>query len=134
MRRAGAVKERLHIWSRRCAMEVGDAPCLFHSTVSHNHDLVRKPRRLGQVVRHEERRESQLGARMLERLVRFAAGYRVERAERFIEQDNLLPRCEGASESDALPLSAGEFRRKAVSKAIRVESDATQRLVGCFIG
>jgi len=48
-------------------------------------------------------------------LAQLDANARVERAERLIEEEHLGIRRQGASESDALPLSARELRREAAS-------------------
>ena len=107
MRSARAREERLDIWRRRGTTEFFDAPCLLNLSVPHHHHLVRQSSRLGQVMSDEECRETQFLARLLERFVRFAAGDRIERTERLVEQDNLLSRGKGTSECYPLPLSAG---------------------------
>jgi hypothetical protein len=107
VRRVRSFEERAHV--RRCGgpLEVSHRSGLFNLALAHDDNLVSEPRRLGQIVCHEQRGKAKFPANPFERFVCFAARYGIERAERFVEQDHLLFRGESARERHALALSAG---------------------------
>ena len=73
------------------------------------HDSLGDPHRLRKIVRHEEDRDA--AAKRAKRVLQLAPDDRIERAERFIAQENRRLRDHGPCDADALLLAAGERSR-----------------------
>ena len=91
--------------------ELGQAAELAQLPVRHHPDPVRERRRVAHVVRDDERREPQIDQEVLELGADDRAGVGVERGQRLVEEQDLRPARQGASERDPLALAAGDGRR-----------------------
>ena len=85
-------RRRERALEQRCARTASPAttrarsivPALLDAPRAHHHQLVRETRRLGQIVRHQQRRERELVAQRVERRLQIRARDRIERAERLV--------------------------------------------------
>src|SRR5215467_6513020 len=96
-------------------------------TVFEQADSGGKDERLADVVGDEYdclvKRAREAGKFLLE----FGASYWVERAERFIHENDGRVGCEGPGHSDSLTLSTGELGRVAIHEVIRIKPDHCQK-------
>jgi hypothetical protein len=117
---------------RRCGgpLELTHRTGLLDPALAHDHHLIRKARRLGQIVCHEQRREAKFPANPLEGFMCFTARDCIQRTKWFVEQDHLLSRRESARERDALALTTGQFHWQPIPEPFRIETNAPQRIIG----
>ena len=88
--------------------EVGRGAGLAQLSVDQHADAPRESSRVLEVVRHQQRRDLELGEELLQLGPHLDLRVRVECRERLVEQQDLgIPR-ERAGERDTLPLTAGE--------------------------
>src|ERR1700741_78895 len=92
--------------------EVPHASTLLDLSPSHPHDFVRQARRLREVVRHEECRDREILAEIVERLLQLGARDRVERSKRLVEQYNARPGRDAPCERNKLTLAAPGLMRE----------------------
>ena len=64
--------------------------------------------RVLEVVRHQQRRDLEVGEELLQLGSHLDLGVGVERRERLVEEQDLGVACQGPGERDALPLAARE--------------------------
>ncbi len=81
-----------------------------------------------QIVRYENDRFAEALGQGAEFALEFGASNGVERAERFVHQENWRIGSESAGDPDALALAAGKFARAAGGKFRRIKSDESQEL------
>ncbi len=93
-------------------MQQGDARRQFH--------------RFLHVMRHEYRSLAEIGAQPQEFALQIETRDRVQRAERFVEKQNLRIGGERPRHTHALPLSAGELTRKSL-REIGGKADALEQ-------
>ena len=94
-------------------------------------DLVRHRHRLGLVVRHDERRESEPHDQLAQPRARFLAQLGVEVGQRLVHQHDRRVVNQRACDRDALLLSAGELMRQALRQ--RAQAEIGQRLIDALI-
>src|SRR5262249_24831676 len=85
-------------------------------------DRVREQADDGEVVRDEEERELALALELAQEVDDLRLDRDVERRRRFVEHDELRPRCERPRDPDALLLTAGELMREP-PRVLRAEAD-----------
>ena len=93
---------------RRLVDLLGRANLLQH-TVVHDRDTVAHGERLFLIVRHVEERDVELALEALELELHLLAQLEIERTQRLVEQQDLGSVDQGAGDSDALLLAAGQL-------------------------
>ena len=91
-------------------------------------DAVAEQRRLGEVVRHEQRRHARpRAARRRSSRAALGAGARVERGQRLVEQQHVGPRASARASADALALAARQRAAAARRRAAPCRSARAAR-------
>ena len=129
MRRVRSFKESAHVGRCGDPLELSYRAGLLDPALAHDDNLVSEPRRLGQVVCHEQRSEAKFQADSFESLMGFTARNGIECSEWLVEQDHLLSRREGTRERDALALTTGQFHWQPIPEPVRIKTNAPQRIV-----
>ena len=91
--------------------EVGRGAGLEDPAVDDDADRVRERSGIFEVVRDEDRRQSEVAQVVVELTAHRGLGVRVERRERLVEEEHAGLAREGSSESDALALAARQLAR-----------------------
>ena len=110
----------------RPRVEVVGGADFEEAALVHDADAVCHREGLVLVMRDEDGRDAELLLDLADGAAQFLADLGVERAERFVEQEDLGPVCERAGDRDALLLAARELGRQAVVHAL--ERDELQEL------
>src|SRR5512132_1497439 len=84
-------------------------PDLFDATLVHHDDLVRQLERFLLIVRDEQARDTELTVELVEPASEVVTDLRVQRAERFVEEEHLGLGGKRTCERDALSLAAREL-------------------------
>ena len=122
-----AVEKRPDAGSSTCATRAGVSKAIELARL-HDADPVAKRKRLAHVVGDEDDavvRSCCLSAREL--AAHFRARDRIERAERFVHQQNRRIDGERACQADALPLPAGQFVGTPRGEGVRRQSDQVEQ-------
>jgi hypothetical protein len=107
--------------------QVSHTPPLLDSSLPHHDHFFRQSSCLGQIVRHEERSDSEIVAQIVEALLKFRSRDRVERSERLIEQNHAGPGGDAPRQCDALSLATGELVGKTRPELSRWKSNELER-------
>jgi hypothetical protein len=112
--RVGAAMEEIHRAEEavnerrlRCAPHFFRRADLLDLTVIHEHHTVGHFKRFFLIVGDEDARDVQLVVQAAQPAAQLLAHLRIERAERFVEQQNTRFHGQGAGERDALALATG---------------------------
>src|SRR5271155_1260888 len=114
--------------------DLSSEPVFDDLAPAHDRDRVAHLRRDAQIMRDEKHRDPEPFTNVAEQAQDLRLHRYVERRYRFVGDQHLRVECERARESDALPLSSGEFVRIAHG-CTRVEADPLaelQRALPCF--
>src|SRR4029453_11164171 len=91
--------------------KIGKRALLDDVAFVHEHDLITEIGCFGQIVSDEERCLTQARENFLEILLQRSTHQRIERAERFVEEEQLGRKHQCAHQTDALKLAAGKLDR-----------------------
>ena len=103
--------------------------CRRATSVPSSSTPMRSPsaKRLAQIVRDEQDGLAQRRLDAAELAVQVEARQRIERAERFVHQEDRRIEHQRARDADALPLSAGEFDRASDRRSRRRQADQREQ-------
>ena len=117
----------------RRLVDLARRPVLNQPAAVHHRHLIRERQRLQLVVRHEQRRDAEAGGELLQLVPHLLPQFRVQVAERLVEQQRFRLVDERAGEREALLLPAAQLRRGALLQAVQVhERERAQDAVAHF--
>ena len=93
---------------------------LFDAAFVEHDDAIGELHRFILIMRDEDRRQSRLLMDVAQPAAQILAHARVKRAKRFVQKQHARLDGERARERDALTLAAGELRRKAAAKSVKL--------------
>ena len=105
--------------ARRPFAKIGNRTLLNDPAFVHEHDLVAEIGGFGEIVRDQNRGLLQSLENFLQILLQSGADERIERAERFVEQQQFRREHQRAHQTDALTLAAGKFERITTEQIFR---------------
>ncbi len=110
----GRTEEAEHEFARGMAVDLLGRTQLLHHALVHQHHAIGEFERLFLVMRHEDRGDVQVVMELAQPAAEFLAHLGIERTEGLVEQQHLRLHGQRAGQRDALPLPAGELRRRAI--------------------
>ena len=115
------VAEKVH-HERACGVleHLDRAGVLLDLAFVHDHDAVGELERLFLIVRHEHARQVNLFVQPPQPAAQLLPHFRVERAERLVEQQHFWLDGQRARERDALTLAAGKLGRMSIAKIVEL--------------
>ena len=117
LKQVGFTDKRGHELTCRRLIDLLGGTDLLQDAVVHNRDAVAHGERFFLVVRHVEERDVELTLEALELELHLLAQLEIERTQRLVEQQDLGSVDQGAGDSDALLLAAGQLIWFAALKA-----------------
>jgi hypothetical protein len=115
------------IFRGRRTNHVSHTSPLLDPPLPHHHHLIRQPPRLGQIVSHQQRGDSEIAAKIVEALLKLRTRDRIERSERLVEENHARMRSHAPRERHALALATRQLVRKSRSELGRRKSDKIER-------
>ena len=103
-----------HERTRRLFLQLTQRSFLHDASFVHQHDFIAEISRFGEIVRHENGGLFQPLENLLQIFLERGTDERVERAERFVEQEQLRRKHQRPHKADALALAPGKLERETI--------------------
>ena len=123
--------EARHEFGARCIEDLARISRLLDLAVAHHNDQVGKRHRLFLTVRDMDEGDAEVALEALEFGPHLDPQERIERRQRFVEQQDRRVGDERTGQGNALLLTAGQLRRQSVGEALHGDKD--QHLFGAGI-
>jgi len=100
---------------------------LLDSSLPHHDHFFRQSSCFGQVVRHQQRRDGEIVAQIVEAFLKLRSRDRVQRSEGLVQQNHTWPGGDAPRQCHALSLATGELMGETRSKLCRWKSNELER-------